>query len=125
MERPMANSLEQDIEEIRTLLKEREHASGDLDAALKRARRRLPRRIYRQGMRLAAALPLLDHPKLRLTVDEKPLRGAARELRAHLEQIDLADRRKGFWLGVLGSVALSILAVTTLLIVVLRWRGLI
>lgn len=121
----MANSLEQDIEEIRTLLKEREHASGDLDAALKRARRRLPRRIYRQGMRLAAALPLLDHPKLRLTVDEKPLRGAARELRAHLEQIDLADRRKGFWLGVLGSVALSILAVATLLIVVLRWRGLI
>lgn len=121
----MASSLEQDIEEIRALLKEREHASGDLAAALKRARRRLPRRVYRQGLRLAEALPLLEHPKLRLTVEEKPLRGAARELRAHLEQIDLADRRKGFWLGILGSIGFSVLAVLALLIVVLRWRGLI
>lgn len=121
----MAASLDQDIEDIRTLLKELEHASGDLAAALKRVRRRIPRRIYKQGMKLADALPLLDHPKLRLTVDEKPLRGAAREVKAHLQKIDLADRRKGFWLGVLGSMAFSVLAVLILLIVVLRWRGLI
>lgn len=121
----MAASLEQDIEEIRALLKEREHASGDLEAALKRARRRLPRRVYRQGLKLAAAQPLLEHPKLRLTVEEKPLRGAAREVRAHLEQIDIADRRKGLWLSILGSMGFSLLAVAALLVVVLRWRGLI
>lgn len=121
----MAASLEQDIEEIRALLKEREHASGDLTAALKRARRRLPRRVYRQGLKLAAALPLLEHPRLRLTVEEKPLRGAAREVRAHLEQIDIADRRKGLWLSVLGSMGFSLLAAAALLVAVLRWRGLI
>ncbi|MCB4455036.1 hypothetical protein [Leisingera sp. McT4-56] len=121
----MAASLDQDIEDIRTLLKEREHASGDLAAALKHVRRRIPRRIYKQGMKLAAALPLLDHPKLRMTVDEKPLRGAAREVKAHLQKIDLAERRKDFWLGVLGSAAFSILCVLILLVVVLRWRGLI
>ncbi|MBQ4825029.1 MULTISPECIES: hypothetical protein [unclassified Leisingera] len=121
----MAASLDQDIEDIRTLLKEREQASGDLAAALKRARRRLPRRVYKQGMKLADALPMLEHPKLRPTVDEKPLRGAAREVKAHLQKIDLADRRKGFWLGVLGSAAFSLLVVLILLVVVLRWRGLI
>lgn len=121
----MAASLDQDIEEIRMLLKEREHASGDLAAALKRARRRLPRRIYMQGMKIADALPALEHPKLRQTVDEKPLRGAAREVKAHLKEIDIADRRKGFWLGILGNIAFSILVVLILLIVVLRWRGLI
>lgn len=121
----MAASLDQDIEGIRTLLKEREHASGDLAAALKSARRRLPGRIYKQGMKLAGALPLLDHPKLRLTIDEKPLRGAAREVRAHLEKIDLADRRKGFWLDVLGSIGFAMLTVIILLVVVLRWRGIV
>lgn len=121
----MAASLEQDIEDIRVLLKDREHASGDFAAALKLVRRRIPRRIYKQGMKIAAALPLLEHPKLSLTVDEKPLRAAARDVKAHLEEIDLADRRKGFWLGVLGSVAFSVLCVLILLVVVLRWRGLI
>lgn len=121
----MAASLEQDIEEIRVLLKEREHASGDLDMALKRARRRLPRRVYRQGRKLAAAVPLIEHPRLRLTLDEKPLRGAAREVRAHLEQIDLADRRRGLWLSILGSIGFSLLTVIALLVVVLRWRGLV
>lgn len=121
----MAASLDQDIEDIRTLLKEREHASGDLAAALKLVRRRLPRRVYKQGMKLAGALPLLEHPKLRQTVDQKPLRGAAREVKAHLKEIDVADRRKGFWLGVLGSMAFSLLVVMILLVVVLRWRGLV
>ncbi|MFW8634133.1 hypothetical protein [Cribrihabitans pelagius] len=119
----MAASLEQEIADIRQLLKQREHATGDLAAALTRARRRLPRRIYRQGMQLARALPLLEHPRLRLTVEEKPLRAAAEEVKAHLRQIDLAGRRKTLLLSILGSMAFSLLAVFTLLVIVLRWRG--
>ncbi|EBA18063.1 hypothetical protein RSK20926_20032 [Roseobacter sp. SK209-2-6] len=119
----MAQDIFAEIEEVQALLKSHAEASGSLTEALKKARRRLPRRIYRQGMRLATALPLLEHPKLRFTLDQAGLVSAAKEVKAHLKEIDLADRRKGRILSVLGSMAFSILAVATLLIVVLRWRG--
>lgn len=121
----MTMSIAEEIAEVRELLKDREHASGDLAAALKRARRRLPRRIFRQGMLLAQAVPLMDHPKLRLTLDEPALRKAAREVSSYLKSVDLADRRKGRVLDILGGMAFSVLVVIVLLIVVLRWRGLI
>ncbi|MFS4582953.1 hypothetical protein [Phaeobacter sp. C3_T13_0] len=119
----MADTLLSDIEQVQDLLKDREHAGGDLAAALKRARRRLPRRIYRQGMLLADAQPLLAHPKLCLTLDQGPLQRAAREVIKHLKAIDLADRRRGRVLDVFGSMAFSLIIVAVLLIVVLRWRG--
>lgn len=121
----MALSIAEEISEVRDLLKDREHAAGDLAAALKKARRRLPRRIFRQGMLLAQAVPLMDHPKLRLTLDEPALRKAAGEVSGYLKSVDLADRRKGRVLDMLGGMAFSVLAVIVLLIVVLRWRGLI
>lgn len=121
----MSDSIIQDITEIRELLKTREHASGDLTVALKKVRRRLPRRVFKQAMLLAQAEPLIEHPKLRLTLDEPALHKSAREVSAYLKTIDLADRRKGRVLDVLGSVAFSVLAVIVLVITVLRWRGLI
>lgn len=121
----MAQSIIEDIQEVRALLKERESASGTLAAALKKVRRRLPRRIFKQGMQLADALPLLEHPKLQFTVDEPRLRGAAREVKAHLEAIDLADRRKGRMLDILASIAFALIVVFALVVVVLRWRGII
>ncbi|MDE4134498.1 hypothetical protein PXK00_15370 [Phaeobacter sp. QD34_3] len=119
----MSQTLIDDIEEIRALLVEKEQASGDLFTALRKARRRLPRRIFAQGQKLATALPLLQHPKLRLTLDEEALKGAAREVSAHLKTIDLAERRKDRLLGLLGSMAFSLLVVVALFILVLRWRG--
>ena len=119
----MAQDIVADIEELRELLNKQAEVSGDLATALKKARRQLPRRIYKQGMRLVQALPLLEHPKLSLTVDTSVLQGAVREVRAHLKEIDLADRSKGRILSMLGSIVFSLLAVFTLLIIVLRWRG--
>ncbi|MEP2717928.1 hypothetical protein [Pseudophaeobacter sp.] len=119
----MAQDILADIEEVRELLGSRAEASGDLATALGKARRRLPRRIYKQGMKLAEALPLLEHPKLRLIQDEKALKRAAREVKTHLKKIDVADRRKGRILDILGSMAFSILVVFVLLLTVLRWRG--
>lgn len=121
----MAQSIAEQIAEVRDLLKTQEHASGDLTTALKTARRRLPRRIFQQGMLLANAAPLIDHPKLRLTLDEAALHKAARDVCAHLKTIDLADRRKGRVLDILGSMAFSLLVVIVLVLLVLRWRGLI
>ncbi|MGR3622444.1 hypothetical protein [Pseudophaeobacter sp.] len=119
----MAQDIFADIEELQELLNSRAEVSGDLATALGKARRHLPRRIYKQGQRLVQALPLLEHPKLRMTLDEAALKGAVRELKSHLKAIDTADRRKGRILEVLGGVVFSLLVVFTLLIVVLRWRG--
>ncbi|AUQ62164.1 hypothetical protein [Phaeobacter inhibens] len=119
----MANPLLSDIEQVQDLLKDREQAGGDLASALKHARRRLPRRIYRQGMRLAEAQHFLAHPKLRLTVEHDPLQRAAREVIKHLKSIDLADRRRGRLLDIVATIAFSLIVVAILLVVVLRWRG--
>ncbi|MEK0163150.1 hypothetical protein VWX97_02760 [Phaeobacter sp. JH18-32] len=119
----MAETLLKEIEQVQDLLKDREQAGGDLSAALNRARRRLPRRIYQQGLRLAEAQHLLAHPKLALTVDHEPLQRAAREVSKHLKSIDLADRRRGRILDIVATMAFSLIVVAVLLVVVLRWRG--
>lgn len=119
-------SLAHEIASLRILLRQKEGGKGaDLASALDHAKRRLPRRVYQQGQALAKAEPILAHPKLRLTLDRPALEAAAREVRTHLEEIDLSERRKDLWLGVLGSVAFSVLAVMALIIVVLVWRGLV
>ncbi|MBT8152909.1 hypothetical protein KMP13_03195 [Epibacterium ulvae] len=119
----MAQDLVAEIEELHGLLRSREGGRGDLETVLKKRRRQLPRRIYRQGLKLAAALPLLAHPKLQMTVDQAPLRKAAKEVRGHLKNINVADRRRGRVLDVLGSMGFAVLAVAVLLITVLRLRG--
>ncbi len=94
-----------------------------LAASVKRAKRRLPRRVYKQALVLAEAEKLMDHPKLRLIVDSPKLHQASDEVQAHLNAINLADRRLGWFLSFLGSVALGILTLALLAVVVLRWRG--
>ena len=96
-----------------------------LSEALRRAKRRLPRRIYKQATLLANVEPLTIHPKLRLTLDTPALNRAAQEVQHHLNEIDVADRRKGWWLGMLGGLVFNFLLLLVLLLVVFRWRGLI
>lgn len=119
----MAQTLSDTIAEVRSLLKDREGVGGDLQSALKKVRRKLPRRIYRLSMELAQAAPLLQHPKLQMTLDQVALQKAGREVVAHLKSIDLADRRKGRILDVLASISFALIVVAVLLLVVLRWRG--
>ena len=95
----------------------------NLAAAMAKARHRLPRRIYRQGMILVAAEPLAAHPKLRLTLDQPALRAAADEISAHLATIDLAEKRKSWLLGMLGGLSFNLILMVALLISFLVWRG--
>lgn len=109
---------------LKAQLKERLGVGGaDLMVALGRARHRLPRRVYRQGLLLARAEPLAGHPKLRLTLDAPALIVAAAEVSRHLETIDLADRRKGWWLGMLGGLSFNLILTVIVLVAVLVWRG--
>lgn len=114
------------IDMVMLRLREKEGVSGrDLNAALRKGRGRLPRRIVKQCQLLARAAPLADHPKLILTLDHAGLRKAGTEVLTYLDSIDLADRRKGWWLGMLGAMAFNILALIVIVIAILLWRDLI
>jgi len=117
-------SLEQMIADVLSELRAKLGVRGkDLATALSKARHRLPRRIYNLGQVLVAAEPLAGHPKLGLTLDQTALTAAAEEINAHLAAIDLAERRKSWWLGILGGLSFNLILMVVLLIVVLRWRG--
>ncbi|WP_170560917.1 hypothetical protein [Ruegeria atlantica] len=94
-----------------------------LTASVRKAKRRLPRRIYKQAMMLAGAEQMASHPKLRLVLDTPKLVKASEEVQTHLSGINLADRRWGWFLSFLASLALGFLALAALAVIVLRWRG--
>ena len=97
--------------------------ANDLQTALAKARHRLPRRIYRQAQLLVQAEPLAQHPRLRQTLDEPSLSAAAGVVQAHLEAIDLADRRKGLWLGMLGGLVFNLILMAVAVGGFLVWYG--
>ena len=74
-------------------------------------------------MDLARVEELSQHPRLSMTLDEEKLGRSAADLRDYLEAIDVADRRKGWWLGMLGGLAFNMILFFVLLLAVLRWRG--
>lgn len=97
--------------------------AASLTEAQGKARRLMPRGIYKGVKVLAAAEPFLNHPKLRQTVDIDTLTKATTDLLSYLDGIDLADRRKGWWLGMLGGLSFNLIALSVVLLVVLVWRG--
>lgn len=117
-------TLEGQIDEIRQLMRKKLGVRGrDFPGALSRAGRRMPREIRAEGQMLASALPLMAHPKLGRTLDTGRLERAAAALREHLGAIDLAEQRKTWMLGVLGSIAFNLLLLIVLFLVFLVWRG--
>jgi hypothetical protein len=119
-----APTLDQMITDILTELRAKLGVrSKDLAMALAKARHRLPRRVYRQGMTLVAAEPLAVHPRLRQTLDIPALQAAATEVTTHLATIDVAERRKSWLLGMLGALSFNLILMFALLIGFLIWRG--
>ncbi|MFC3615147.1 hypothetical protein ACFORG_15385 [Lutimaribacter marinistellae] len=111
------------IDEVATLLREKLGVKGQsFDLALRRAKHRLPRRVYREGMVLARAEALSAHPRLACTIDQGRLDGAARVVTAHLTDFDPGEARKTWWLGVLGGLAFNILLFGVLIILFVLWR---
>lgn len=92
-------------------------------ARLRRARHRLPRRIRHQAEILQEAETLSANPRLAMTLDDARYARAADAITEHLQTIDVADRRKGYWLGVLGGMAFNLLAVLILFILALSLLG--
>ena len=76
---------------------------------LKRARRVLPRGVFRDCQDIANALPNMGHPKLETVLDYPRLMAAQKRALAHLKGIDVRDMRWGKFLNFLGALAFNLI----------------
>ena len=83
----------------------------NLGQAVQRGKRKLPRHVRKDGQQVAEALGKLGNPKLERTVDMKQVRAAQSRVKAQLSTVDVADTRRGFRLGMAGTIAFNILLV--------------
>ncbi|MBD3664314.1 hypothetical protein [Sulfitobacter aestuariivivens] len=97
--------------------------SRDLSQALKRAGRRLPRRVRGEGQALVRAEKLAANPKLARQLNSAEVDRAYATVAAHLKDIDVADARKGKLLSLAAAVAGNLLIVIAGFLVWLWWRG--
>lgn len=112
------------IADTRHKMREKLGVSGKtLSASLRKGGRKLPRGVRAQARKLAEAESFADHPRLRLTLDPDALDKAAHRTTDHLDTVDPADQRLGWWLGVLGGLVFNLLVFAVIVIVILRWRG--
>ena len=110
--------------EVADLMKERLNVRGkDLATKLRHTGRMMPKRIKREAQFLADASALAENPKLSRMIDPERVETAHRACVGFLEGVDVADRRKGVVLGILGSVTLALVVISALVITVLVWRG--
>ena len=91
--------------------------------AMRKVGRRLPAKMHTHARALLDAEQKAGHPKIRVQLKAEPVEKAYEELRGALEALDPADMRKGLILSTLGMLSFHVIAVFTLLIVVLVWRG--
>ena len=122
--RILTNLVQEKAAEVADLMKERLNVRGkDLATKLRHTGRMMPKRIKREARFLADAAALAENPKLSRMIDPVRVETAHLACIGFLENVDVADRRKGVLLGILGSVTLTIVVVSALVITVLVWRG--
>ena len=119
-------TIKSNADALRTLMAKRLGLKrGSLSRRVAKAGRRLPSGVLRDIGIVAEAEKMSRNPKLAMRLDPNATKSAYDRAATHLKAIDVMDRRKGIALSVLGSMAFNLLAAMTLLIVVLRWRGLV
>lgn len=96
---------------------------GPLEQRLRKALRRSPRRIRRAAEGVVRAQMQMGSPKLMRQLEPEALNRDFRILLNHFKAIDVADRRKGMILGMLGGLSFNLLAAFALLLFLLLWRG--
>ncbi len=94
-----------------------------LEAALRKAGRRLPARLHRQGAVILEAQALGGNPKLMRMVDTEAVARAEAEMLAHLKAIDRADVRRGKLLGLAGVIVFNLLIVVVAFLIWARATG--
>lgn len=106
------------------LLEERLRIKGvGLAEKLGRGGRLLPRKVLVAAQFLAQSAAMAQNAKLLMQIDNNAVAEAYDICLRHLGAIDASHRRRGLILGVMASIAFSVLVVAMLLGVVLYWRG--
>ena len=119
-------TVQQMADRVASLLEERLRVKGDtLDAKLRRAGRRLPRRVRDAGAALAQATQMIRNPKLMRQVDDETVATAYDICVRHLTAINPTAARNGLILDIAARIAFALLAVAVLFVTVLYWRGMI
>ncbi len=95
--------------------------SRSLRQALRRAGRRLPRHLRKQGGVILQAQQLAGNPKLARQINMREVDQAYAAITNHLEAINVADERKGRWLNLAGIVAANFLIVVAAFVLWLWW----
>ncbi len=109
---------------LRGLLQQKLDVRGrDLRQSLRRAGRRLPRTVRKQGDALMRAEILAHNPKTARQVNAAEVDKAYEQMRAYLEAIDVSEIRKTRLLSVTGAIVANLLLVVVLFVVWLWWRG--
>ena len=107
------------------LLEERLGLRGpDLERQLRKAGRRLPRRIRRDGETIVMAERFAAHPKMARRIDLDALARAEGRLTEHLEAIDPREARITRLINLGALIAAQILLIGIAVVAVLAWRGL-
>ena len=117
-------TVQQMASRVEALLEERLRLKGGtLADKLRRAGRRLPRRVRDAGAALATAVTMMQSPKLMHQVNDETVALAYDICVRHLTTINPAAARQGLILNMAASIAFSLLVVAVLLVAVLYWRG--
>lgn len=95
-----------------------------LQAAVRRAGRRLPRGLRSKAAVLVEALEMSENPKLARRLDYSATKSAYRDLVAYLETLDLKEERRTQRLNLLAGIAFNLLILGVLVLLWLRWQGL-
>ena len=111
---------------VSALMEERLSVRGrTLAEQVRKAGRRLPRKVREAAGYLAEAGEMAQNPKLLVRVDEGDVAAAYDICLRHLGGVNRGGRRKSALLGAAASAAFGIFVVMVLAIGVIYWRGLI
>ncbi len=90
---------------------------------VKRAGRRLPRRVRADARLLSEAEAVAGHPRLLRQLDQAQLDRALQDLTTHLAGIDRAEARRTRILSMLAGIAFNMILLFAAVVVLLRMRG--
>lgn len=94
-----------------------------LEAQLRKAGRSLPRKVRLAAEHLVNSAQLERHPKLARLIDAAQTEAAYEICQQYLHGLNVNERRKAGVISFLTTNAFNFLAISVLLIAVLRWRG--
>jgi hypothetical protein len=112
------------LSDLRALLADKLGVMGaDLGHQVRRAGRRLPRRVRREAEFLVRAEEMARHPRLARLIDPREVARAQGRVARHLEGINPALLRRNRRKDRVAAFALYVLVTSALVVTLLWWRG--